>query len=260
MIVSPSLAESFLFFPDRADPGAPPELAGVRGETVTVTTEDGVSLRSWWYRVSGDGPALLLLHGNAGSIAGRAPIARGLLERGLSVLLLEYRGYGGNEGTPTVEGIVRDGRAGYAWLRDRVGSAGDVVIFGRSLGGAVAAQVVGEDEPAGLILESTFTSLREMAEAAYSLLPSFVFVRLGGLLDTRSAVRDLELPTLVVHGGRDRLIPPSMGREIHEAAGEGAEWLEVEGADHNDVFLVGGDAYFDALADFARRAAGRGGR
>lgn len=260
LIVSPSLAEAFLFFPGRADPGEPPDLAGVRGQAVTVRTEDGLSLTCWWYPPPEGGPVVLLLHGNAGTIRERTPIARGLIERGLGVLLLEYRGYGGNEGKPTVEGVVRDARAGYGFVRDRAGGSDGVVIFGRSLGGAVAAQVARTEAPGALILESTFTSLRAMAEAAYRFLPSFLFTRLEGHLDTRTAVddaRDLGVPILVVHGGRDDLVPPAMGRTLHEAAGDGAGWLEVAGAGHNDVFLVGGEAYFDRLARFIREAVER---
>lgn len=256
VIVSPSLAEAFLFLPDRTDPGTPPTLAGVRGEVVTLSTSDGLSLRSWWYPPPDGGPAVLFLHGNAGSIRHRTPMARGLLERGIGVLLLEYRGYGANDGEPSLEGVVLDARAGWAFVRERSGPSAPPVIFGRSLGGAVGAQVARDASPGGLILESTFTSLREIAETAYRLLPSFLFTRLEGHLDTREALRGLGVPILVVHGGRDALIPPSMGRALHEVAGVEAAWLEVAEAGHNDVFLVGGEEYFDTLARFVRSATG----
>lgn len=260
VIISPSLAEHFLFFPDRSDPGPPPPLASVEGEAVEVETEDGLRLRSWWYRTGPGAPAVLLLHGNAGHLGGRTPLAEGLVERGVSVLLLEYRGYGGNEGDPTIDGLVRDARAGLEELERRVGSS-RTVLFGRSVGGAIGVQALAGRPVAGVILESCFTSLAEIAGSVYPILPSFFFGRLRGHLDTRAAVARIEAPVMVVHGTQDGIVPPRMGRALHEAAGEPKEWYAVEGAGHNDVFYVGGGAYFDRLARFVRGAVGgaRGG-
>lgn len=257
VIISPSLAEHFLFLPDRSDPGPPPALGTVDGEVVRVETSDGLRLRSWWYGTGSGRPAVLLLHGNAGHLRGRTPLAGGLVTRGVSVLLLEYRGYGGNEGDPTIRGLVRDARAGLDELERRVGGS-RTVLLGRSVGGAIGAQAVADRPVAGVILESTFTTLEEVAGSVYPILPSFVFRRLRGHLDTRAAVAEMGAPVMVVHGTRDGLVPPDMGRELYEAAPGPKEWYAVEGAGHNDVHYVGGETYFDRLTRFIRRVVGEG--
>lgn len=255
-LIAPWLAERMLFLPDRSDPGSPPELAGVPGRDTTIETDDGVRLHAWWWDAGASAPAVLLLHGNAGHIGDRVPLARGLVERGVSVLLLDYRGYGRSEGRPTERGLRRDARAGLAFVAARVGDPGRVVVFGRSLGGTIAADLAAETSVAGVILEATFTSLEAIAASVYPFLPSFVVGRLRGRFDARSAVERVQAPVLVVHGTRDRIVPVEMGRTLAEAAGGRAEWYPVEGADHNDPFFVGGTDYFDRLAAFVRRAVG----
>lgn len=258
LVISPGLVASFLFFPSREDPGPAPTLAGVQGQDVFLTTPDGIRIHGWWHDAGPGAPAVLHLHGNAGHIGGRTPIAAGFLRHGISVFLLDYRGYGRSQGKPVEEGVYEDARAALDWLQSRVGRS-HVVLHGASLGGAVAARVASErPEVAGLILESTFTSLEEMARVAYPFLPSFLRGRLGGQFDTRSLVPDLRMPLLVVHGSADALIPVALGRALHRAATEGAagpraEWFEVEGAGHNDVFAAGGETYARRMADFVRR-------
>lgn len=253
MILSPALAEHFLFFPSREDPGRAPVLAGVQGEDVEPITADGVRLHGWWFGSGPGAPVVLFLHGNAGHLGDRTPIVAGLVERGLSVLIIDYRGYGRSEGAPTLGGVVVDARAGYDLAVARAGSEARVAIYGRSLGGAVAAQLAREAGAGALVLESTFTSLRDAAASSYSYFPDFLFVRLGGILDTRAAVAETDVPVLVVHGTRDEFFPTTMARRLHEAARGPAEWFEIPGARHNDTFIIGGDAYYDRLAAFIRR-------
>lgn len=252
MVISPSMAEHFLFFPDGQDAGPPPTLAGVDGERVGVTASDGREIFGWHYPAQERAPTVLLLHGNAANVANRAPLARGLVQRGLGVFMLEYRGYGGAGGTPTIEGVVRDARAGLDRAAELAGGSDRLVLFGRSLGGAVGMQVLEGPEVAAVILESTFTSLEEVAQAAYPILPDFVFRRLRGVLDTRVAVEGLEAPVLVVHGTADGIVPFAMGEALRDAAPGPREWYPVRGAGHNDVHDVGGDAYFERLAEFIR--------
>ncbi len=271
-LFAPTLAERAVFLPSSRDPGPPPTLSGATGQDLELLAADGVRLHAWWYEAEPGAPAVLLLHGNAGTIGDRLPLALGYLERGISILLLEYRGYGRSEGRPDEAGVLLDALAGWKAAVERAGAPARVVLHGRSLGGAVGAvflarQQTGADRRAdipsgsaggapavaGLILESTFTSLEGIAKAAYPFLPSILLVRLRGRFDAGAAVADLDLPLLVVHGSADQLVPVEMGRELHEAAGGPSEWFEIPGAGHNDPFLVGGGLYFDRIAGFVRQ-------
>lgn len=257
MIITPRLAEYFLFVPSRVDPGPAPVVASVRGEDVSLEAVDGVRLHAWWFEAGEAAPAVLLFHGNAGTIADRTPLARAYLENGISILLLSYRGYGRSGGSPSLEGVAHDGAAALDWLVGRLGDPGRIVLHGRSLGGAVAVRVGSDRQVAGVILESTFTTLEEIARAVYPFLPSFLFRRLEGHADALEAVRRVRAPVLVVHGTADRLIPVRMGRALVEAAGNGALWYEVAGAGHNDMWIVGGADYFDRLARFVTEVTSR---
>ncbi len=254
MVVSPRLAEHFVFFPGRTDPGPAPVLAGVEGEDVLLTPTDGPEIHGWWHHVGPEGPAVLILHGNAGTIAERAPLAEAYLRRGISTFLLDYRGYGRSQGNPSEEGVYLDAETALDFVATRISSDHRVVVHGRSLGAAIGAQVVRDRMVAGLIVDSAFTTLDEIASAAYPFLPGFVFRRLRGHFDTRSAIRDVTAPILVIHGTEDRLVPTWMGRELYEAARAPRQWYPIEGAGHNDMLLVGGEAYFDRISSFVRES------
>lgn len=250
IMISPRTAEWFVYFPDGSDPGSPPPLHGVEGVDIDLETADGVPIHGWWWNAGAEAPAVLFFHGNAGNIASRVGTAEGLVARGVSVFLLEYRGYGRSQGRPSEEGIVLDGRAGLDWVSQEVGGAGRVVLHGRSLGAFVAAEVGSRTGVAGIILESAFTSLEDMAAAAYPFIPRFLLRRLRGHYDNLAAVERGDTPVLVVHGTADRLVPTRMGEALLERAGGRGEWHGVEGAGHNDVVLVGGREYFERIADF----------
>ena len=182
-------------------------------------------------------------------------MARGLIQEGCSVLLLEYRGYGGSEGSPSEEGLYLDALAGYEFLSNRLGGSKTIVVLGRSMGGAVAAHLAATRPTGGLVLESAFTSLEAMARTLYPFLPGVLFRRLRGRFDTLANLPEVKAPILVVHGTEDEIVPVRMGRKLFEAAGTKGEWLEVPGAGHNDVFWVGGTDYFRVLGGFCRRNA-----
>lgn len=254
VMISPWLAERLLFLPSRRDPGPPPVLAGVAGEDVELDTADGVRVHGWWHSPAPDAPAVLFLHGNAGNIANRTPIAEGLVREGVAIFMLDYRGYGRSGGRPTEEGIQRDAEAALSWVSGRVGGEGRVVVHGRSMGGAVAARLALERPVAGLVVESAFTSLEGVSRAVYPFLPPVLLRRLRGRFDTLESIREGRVPTLVIHGTDDELVPFRMGEALREAAGPRARWLPVEGGGHNDVFYVGRAEYFSAIADFVRTA------
>ena len=270
MVFSPSLAEFLLFQPSRGDPGEPPTLSGTLGTSLTLSTSDGVRIQAWWFESKGKAssaegatldssvssprpaPAVLFLHGNAGDISDRTPLAEGLLREGLSVLLLEYRGYGGSEGRPSEEGLHLDALAGHAFLVEQVGDANRIVVFGRSMGGAVAAHLAAETPSAGLVLEASFTSLERMGRIVYPILPGFFFRRVRGRFSTLDWVRRVEVPLLVIHGTDDEIVPARFGQELLAAGREPKAWLAVEGAGHNDVYWVGGAPYFQRIGAFVR--------
>lgn len=238
-----------------------------------LSTADGVRIQAWWYESKGKAsptegvvfasnvsppdpaPAILFLHGNAGDISNRTPLAEGLLREGLSVLLLEYRGYGGSEGSPSEEGLHLDARAGHAFLVEQVGRSDRIVVFGRSMGGAVAAHLAAELPSGGLVLEASFTSLEGMGRVLYPIIPGFFFHRLRGRFSTLDWIRKVEVPLLVIHGTDDELVPVRFGQELLAAGGEPKDWLGVEGAGHNDVYWIGGPSYFRRIGAFVKGCA-----
>lgn len=254
VVISPRLAERFVFIPDAGDPGPVPALAGVEGRDVKLTTADDVAVHGWWWSADPAAPAVVFFHGNAGNLGIRTPTARALVARGLSVFVLSYRGYARSEGSPSETGVIRDGAAALEWVAREVGGRDRVVLHGRSLGGFVALGVASSSEPAvaGVVVESSFTTLEEMAREVYPFLPSFLFRRLRGHFDNVAAASSLEAPLLVIHGAADGMIPPRMGERLYRAAPEARGWLQVSGAGHNDVPLVGGAEYWDRVAAFVR--------
>jgi hypothetical protein len=233
--------------------GVPPSAASAipGAEDVVLRTEDGLALGAWFVP-SRSGPpraTVAVFNGNAGNRSFRAELAEALSERGFSVLLLDYRGYGGNPGRPTEEGLRRDARAALAWLlAHRDVDPGRIVYFGESLGSAVALGLARERPPFALVLRSPFTSLPDAARVHFPLLP----VRLI-LLDrypSLEGVREVRCPVLVIAGDRDSVIPLSQSLAIHRAAPAGAALRVVSGADHNDFALLAGEDLLAAVEGF----------
>ena len=245
----------FIFRPDEdlsADPGA----MGLEFEDVRFTAADGVMLHGWF--VPGrNGATLVLLHGNAGNISGRLRRLAELHRRlGMNVLIFDYRGYGLSEGRPSEKGTYLDAEAAL----DYVGSRGDVdegrvALFGHSLGTAIAVETTVRREVYALLLESPFTSIRAMAGHNYPFVPGIGMI-LRTKYDSLSKIENVGTPLLVLHGDRDDTVPIRMGRALYEAAVEPKRFLAIEGAGHDDADVVGGDAYYEAIAAFLRDAAG----
>ena len=224
-------------------------LTGV--EPVTFETTDGITLSGWFLAASGSSPrvTVLVFNGNAGNRAHRGPLAAALHEQGLQVLLIDYRGYGGNSGTPTENGLALDSRAARAYLAGRPDvDTSRLVYFGESLGTAVAVDLATEYPPAALVLRSPFTSMTDLGRHHYPFLP----VRL--LLRDRFAAIDqiqrVRAPLLVIAGGHDRIVPIDNSRRLYGAALAPKTLLVLPGADHNDRELLAGDEMIQAIVRF----------
>ncbi len=228
--------------------GAPPPVHEVlpSAEAVRLSTSDGLVLDAWW--LPGGPTAVVVLPGNAGNRAGRAPLARDLGALGVSVLLVDYRGYGGNPGSPSEDGLVADGHAALAWAEDRPGIE-HVVLFGESLGAAVAIAVATERPPAALVLRSPFTSVVDVARAHYGPVPG-VLVR--DRFPSERRIGELDVPVLVLATERDEVVPFAQSRRVAQAADD-ARLVRIPAAGHNDPALLHGDTVVEAVADFLAR-------
>lgn len=262
----------FIYYPDPEWIATPARL-GLQAQDLRLSVEAGVDLHAWFFpypqplqhsplvaprdSAAGVGPtaapdapvaSLLFCHGNAGNVSHRLENVFLLLQAGFQVLLFDYRGYGRSTGQPSEAGLYRDASA--AWdhllMRDDTRAA-PRIIFGRSLGGAVALDLATRTRADGLILESTFTSIRTLARLLFHLpLPA-----LPVKYDSLSKIGGLTTPLLMIHGEEDELIPVDDGRALFDAAPEPKAWYPIPGAGHNDTYTVGGSRYFHRLARFA---------
>ena len=221
---------------------------GADYEDVTLTTEDGVDLHGWFVPRDGARQVLLFFHGNAGNISHRGASIAVFHELGLDVFIPDYRGYGRSGGSPDEQGLYKDARAAWRWLTEERGYAPeDIIIFGRSLGGAVAAHLAGEVRPRGVILESTFSSATDAARALFPILSRLVVLRFR--FDAADAMRRASAPVLVLHSRDDEIIPYALGRRLYEAIATPKRFVDLQGG-HNDGFLVSEPAYGQALSAF----------
>lgn len=216
-------------------------------------TRDGEKLHGWLYKDDDPVATILWCHGNAGNISHRLDNLAKLAELPVNVFIFDYRGYGKSSGSPDEAGVYRDAEAAYDYLvnRDDI-DPNRIVIFGRSLGGAVAVDLATKRNCAALILESTFTSAKDMARNAFAGLP-FDFV-IKTKFDSIRKISRLHMPILFLHGTSDDIVPLKLGRELFHAANEPKEFYEIPGAGHNDTYMVGGADYFRKLGDFISRS------
>ena len=249
-----SVLNSLLYFPVRAIAATPAD-AGLAFEDVTLETGDGVELHGWWVptRAAPSTGHVLLCHGNAGNVGDRVMHAALLGGAGLDVLMFDYRGYGRSSGRPSEPGTYRDARAARSALlaRPEVDPA-RVVYLGESLGGAVAVELALAHPPAGLVLMSTFTGVRDMARRHYGFIPPAL---VPDAYPSLRRVRELRAPLLVIHGDRDEIVPLLHGEELFEAAPEPKRLHVVEGVGHNDLVTRAGDEWAAAVGGFVTQLA-----
>ncbi len=235
------------------DDGPVPAAADVlpRGRDVALTTGDGLRLGAWYLPGRSPGaPAVLVAAGNGGNREHRALLARALAAEGLAVLLFDYRGYGGNPGSPSEEGLALDVRAARAWLVEEAGVPQDRLVYlGESLGCAVVTELALEHPPAGLVLRSPFVDLAAVGAEHFPFLPVRLLLR--DRYPVAEQVARLDVPTTVLLGTADTIVPPAQSRAVAEAAGRLHALVEVPGAGHNDVVFLDGEQVVRAVTDLA---------
>ena len=235
---------------------APPAELDLGVRRVTVTTSDGVRLLSWAMPVTeGSGYWLLICHGNGGNIseAGRPYHYAGLRALGLSLFAFDYRGYGESEGAPSEDGLYRDADAAYRYLRDTLGVPPErIVVFGHSLGSAVAVELAGRVPAAGLILDGALTSVVDRAQELFPYAP--VRWIAASRYPSIERVGRLTLPKLFLHARADEVIPIAHGRRLYQAAAPPKRFVELKGT-HGDAFDADSAAYFGAIGQFVSELA-----
>jgi hypothetical protein len=245
--------ENFFVFDPYRTLEAMPEGMGLQYRDAYFAAEDGETLHGWYFPNRNEGPVILFCHGNAGNISHRLDHVSRLLAKGLRVFIFDYRGYGKSRGSPSEKGIYLDGVAAYDYLLQREDIPADVIVpYGHSLGGAVAIEIALARKVKALILESAFTSLREMAGSMvlFRLFSAF----LPSHYDNLEKLPRARVPVLVMHGEADELVPFSMGDKLYQAARAPRFFYAIKGAGHNDTYLVGGEKYLEAFATFARHS------
>jgi len=236
--------------PGRALTASPGDI-GLEYEDVSLPTRDHEVLHGWYVPAANPSGVILFFHGNAGNISHRLDSLAIFHELDLDVLIIDYRGYGQSSGSASEQGTYTDAQAAWDYLVDRRGVAPEkIVIFGRSLGGAVASWLAARTTPGAVILESCFSSALDMAGRLYPFLPVRLITRLK--YPVKDYVQQLSSPLLVVHSQQDEIIPFDMGQSIFAAAPEPKEMLVLSG-DHNGGFLLNRDRYLAALGKFPDR-------
>jgi len=249
------LQNHLIYFPG-PDPGPPSDPWAV----FRVETEDGLVLAGWSniHGTPSAQPIVVVFPGNAGNRAGRLPLGDALAASGHGVILCEYRGYGGNPGSPDEAGLAADAEAFLRAIDERVDASGGIVYFGESLGAAVAIAAAAERPPDALVLGSPFTSLADVGRLHYPWLPVDALLR--DRYDSLARIERGELDgidALVIAGTADRVVPVEQSRTIADALG--ASWTEIRGADHNDAELRSGAHVVDRIARFVGDALGEPG-
>lgn len=240
----------FIYYPDSSLDTVPSDWQ-LNCEEVWFDTEDGEKLHGWFFPLKGEEPVILFCHGNAGNMSHRLDNVRLLLEQKVQVFIFDYRGYGESTGKPSEAGLYLDGQAAYDLLTNvKYISPEKIVPFGRSLGAAVAIDLSLKRQIKSLIIESAFTSTKEMAKTMF-LFKGFAFL-FPAHFNNLEKISQIPVPILIFHGEKDEIVPFSMGKKLFQAAHQPKYFFPIKRAGHNDTYFLGGKAYFETFSTFAR--------
>ena len=239
--------EKMVFFPGKRL-GDTPEAAGLHYEDVYLVTDDDIKIHGWYVPHPDAQATLLFFHGNAGNLSHRLESISIFHDIGLAVFIIDYRGYGRSEGRPTERGTYRDAMAAWNYLvGERRLRPDEIIVFGRSLGGAVAAALAAKVTPAAVILESTFTSIKDLGKHYYPYLPVSWIARIHYPVD--EYIASFQCPVLVIHSNQDEVVPARLGQRLFDSAPEPKMFLPVSG-DHNNGFLLSRNVYVKGIRRF----------
>jgi fermentation-respiration switch protein FrsA (DUF1100 family) len=249
------IENQLIYFPPRYPEGfPPPQTYESEVEDVWLLTADGVRINAFYRSNPASKQVLLWFHGNAENIGYGIEHLRALAKTGASILAVDYRGYGKSEGKPDEAGVYHDADAAYDYLiKQRHFRAQDIIIYGHSLGGAVAVNLASRRPCGGLIVQSSFTSARAMARRMFAI-PLIQYV-VKSRFDSQQLIRDVHAPILIVHGTRDEVVPFAMGQQLFAAAPEPKSFYPIEWAGHNNLMEVGGEPYLACLRRFVEESA-----
>ncbi|MDR2861988.1 MAG: alpha/beta hydrolase [Syntrophobacterales bacterium] len=223
-----------------------PDQSGFDYEDIFITTSDGVNINGWHIKCENSRGTVLFFHGNAGNISHRGDSIRIFNSLGMSVFIIDYRGYGKSEGSPSIKGIDIDALAAWNWLvAEKKIPPEKILVFGRSLGGAVAVELMRTQRPKAAMLESTFSSLADMA----GFLGPLANLLVGGAWNSAKTAVNIDTPTLCIHSPADEMIPYRLGRKLYEALAGEKYFLEIKGG-HNSGFLLSAPEYRKGLDEF----------
>jgi fermentation-respiration switch protein FrsA (DUF1100 family) len=235
---------SMIYYPMREMNGTPDQ-AGLKFEDVWLTASDGVKIHGWYLPTgTSNAPAILFLHGNAGNISHRLDKLAIFHNLGVATFIIDYRGYGRSEGKPDELGTYRDAQAAYGWLAKQ---HNQIILYGESLGSAVAVDLAVKTSVAGLVIEEPFTSIADVGQKMFPFLPVRLLAK--NKYDSLSKMPRLHSPLLILHSREDEMFPMSYAERLLAAAPEPKRLVELRGS-HNDAFLVSAATYRQALAEF----------
>ncbi len=234
-----------IYFPDKKEP-LPEAFQASDMQVVVIPTKDGLSLRSWYKPAINKQPTVLLFHGNAGHIGYRMPLARTLINEGFGVFLLEYRGYGGNKGNPTEQGLYEDARAALQFLQQQGVKPAQLVVYGESLGTGVATKMAAVHSVCALILQSPFTSLADVGRYHYPWLP----IKPRDHFNSLERMHEIHTPVLILHGKRDQIVPYDQGVTLFRQAQQPKSFITFEHGSHNDLW---DKAFFEEVVHFIQK-------
>ena len=253
-VVTMAFGDRFIFFPTRFPEGdwEARLRSRVAIDEVEFTISDGTRLVAWHAKSREPRCTFLYFHGNAGNIADRLEVLEALAEIGVSTFAVDYRGYGKSGGTPSPAGILADAEGAWAHLTLRLGApANKVVLFGKSLGGACAIDLAYRVPAKGLVVQSTFTSISDVAARVMPIFPAKLFLKEN--MNSVMKIGAAKCPTLVVHSHDDEVVPFAHGKKLFEAAPEPKWFAEYSGVGHNDLIAVRRSEWLKDLSDFLDR-------